>query len=161
MRYAARYGHPFRAPKWTSSSLEGSFQEIAEDEQGKGERCMGSCFHKEIWLSLRRQWGANRDLLSPFCLCFRLSLGSLGFSLSFLPSLYSLFSSYMSLFLSLSLSLSTSLYVSLRSYELQQYYHRVVCSIWLPRHNTVRKRLDTRNCGNVDTNVVFFLYNLQ
>lgn len=53
--YAARYGHPFRAPKWTSSSLEGPFQKIAEDEQGEGGRCMGSCFHKEIWLSLRRQ----------------------------------------------------------------------------------------------------------
>lgn len=53
--YAARYEHPFRAPKWTSSSLEGPFQEIAEDEQGEGGRCMGSCFHKEIWLSLRRQ----------------------------------------------------------------------------------------------------------
>lgn len=69
--YAARYEHPFRAPKWTSSSLEGPFQEIAEDEQGEGGRCMGSCFHKEIWLSLRRQWGANRD---PLCLSFPLSL---------------------------------------------------------------------------------------
>jgi len=53
--YAARYELPFRASKWTSSSLEGPFQEIAEDEQGEGGRCMGSCFHKEIWLSLRRQ----------------------------------------------------------------------------------------------------------
>lgn len=44
------------APKWTSSSLEeGLPARIAEDEQGEGGRCMGSCFHKEIWLSVRRQ----------------------------------------------------------------------------------------------------------
>ena len=44
----ARYEAPFRASKWTSSSLEGPLQRIAEDEQGEGGRCMGSCFHKEI-----------------------------------------------------------------------------------------------------------------
>ena len=126
---AARYGHPFRAPKWTSSSLEGPFQEIAEDEQGEGGRCIGSCFHKEIWLSLRRQWGANRD---PLCLCFPL------FSLSrflcvFLPSSFlplpSLYLFFLRTFLSFSYFFDLIfLDFSLRYYELS-YYHRVVCPI--------------------------------
>lgn len=141
--YAARYGHPFRAPKWTSSSLERPFQEIAEDEQGEGGRCMGSCFHKEIWLSLRRQWGANRD---PLCLCFSLSPSPL--SRSFL-TLFSSYTSFVRLYVSLSLSRDFSLRLSAVLWTLAVLSTRRLFHLITPaQYSCVRKRLDTRNCGN-------------
>lgn len=59
-------------PKWTSSSLVGPCQEIAEDEQGEDTWTRVST--KRYGSPFRRQWGENREHLSP----------SISFSLTFI-----------------------------------------------------------------------------
>lgn len=97
--------HPFRVPKWTSSSLERPFQEIAGDERGEGGRCMRGGVRVSTKRYSSRLDGneARIEILSS----------SLSFSLCLAFSLVVPASSFLSL--SVSRSLFTPLYGPMNS----------------------------------------------